>query len=216
MVAPAPAPCRHARTCSGHPRLAAWRDERVRARRRSDVDARNKSGHDGRNAAGRPPVKLSIQAPFDTPPGAATRGEGWVRRPTPTLTPGSRGRSPGRIEGRLQRKVRARRNPLSPIRRTGTPPRNAALYVMPGLAPGIHVSRHGDTSGYGRGDGATWMPGTSPGMTEKVSRAARPSSYPYKPPSIRRAACPERSRGAATEGEGVRSFVRRRHPNPHP
>ena len=51
---------RHARTCSGHPRLAAWRYQRERARRRTDVDARNKSGHDEKSVAGLPPVKLSI------------------------------------------------------------------------------------------------------------------------------------------------------------
>ena len=36
------------------------------------------------------------------------------------------------------------------------------------LVPGIHVLRRGDTRGDRRGGGATWMPGTSPGMTERA------------------------------------------------
>ena len=40
-------PRRHARTRSGHPRLAASRSERGQASRPTHVDARNKSGHDG-------------------------------------------------------------------------------------------------------------------------------------------------------------------------
>ena len=41
--------------------------------------------------------------------------------------------------------------------------------------------------------GETWMPGTSPGMTEEMTRASRPPTFLGKPPSIRRC--------AATQGE---------------
>ena len=64
-------PRRHARTCSGHPRLAASRHERGPARRRRDVDARNKSGHDGRRVAvggGRPSAFPSLLFFLRSPP----------------------------------------------------------------------------------------------------------------------------------------------------
>ena len=43
---------------------------------------------------------------------------------------------------------------------------NCNLVVMAGLDPAIHVSQPEQRLGQGR-SGATWMPGSSPGMTAK-------------------------------------------------
>ena len=150
---------------------------------------------------------------------AATQGEGWVvgGRKSPSSRVGAKRRIEGhkppsigaykeRLTGGRPGRRQSERRPAGAgvhlSHRPSWSPQRLPPVVMPGLVPGIHVSRQGDTSGDGRGGGPTWMPGTSPGMTEKVSRASRPSSYPYKRPSIRGGACPERSRGAATQGEG--------------
>ncbi len=52
--------------------------------------------------------------------------------------------------------------------------------VMPGLVPGIHVGRPARLSPLAPRCRKTWMPGTSPGMTEEMPRTSR-SSYLYKP-----------------------------------
>ncbi len=62
--------------------------------------------------------------------------------------PSSRVAAKRRIEGRLPRKV-------------GGWEARVISSVMPGLVPGIHVSRRGGMSGYERDGGTAWMPGTS-------------------------------------------------------
>ena len=63
-----------------------------------------------------------------------------------------------------------------------------SFFVMPGLAPGIHVFRSATRK--------TWMAGTSPAMTSSNTKAF---------PPVR-----ERVLNTADAAEGIKSFVERR------
>ncbi len=156
---------------------------RARARRRRDVDARNKSGHDGigtgravcpatergASISGAPTFPLCEIYPKTCP---ESRRKFFLRKNHPV--------SHGLHEvffrayidnlngGRLARLGDGNAAPL------------ALNAVMPGLVPGIHVGRPARLSPLAPRCRKTWMPGTSPGMTEEMPRTSR-SSYLYKP-----------------------------------
>ena len=197
----APAPCRHARTCSTAVRFSeCGRGARLWSGRVIDASVRSRLGfRRARNARlpSVPPSSPSAVMAGLVPAihvlrhrGASREGRGggptWMAGTSPAMTRQRRGRREDRrgsnenghaIEHFSTGHGRSRPhpNPL-PMGERGFRRRPLPVFSPPAC---------------GRGRGRAARPsrlkpdsnGTSPGMTEEMSRASRPSSYLYKPPS---------------------------------